>query len=126
MHSNCYQNEGVSSLVSGVDSYIIRKLLDSIFNILSVFVRWWGFQTYLKPDVASESLPEQGLLCEWYVGLRQIECIYHTTGEKLCSHGSALKLVVLCRVSDELQSRDLPRIPFGYQNCEVFASPIQM
>jgi hypothetical protein len=37
---------GVSSSVIDVDHYIIRKLLDYIFNILLVFIHQWEIQTY--------------------------------------------------------------------------------
>jgi hypothetical protein len=48
LYSIYYENEGGSWPVSGVDRYvIIRKLLDSIFNIIPVLIRRWDIQTYL-------------------------------------------------------------------------------
>jgi hypothetical protein len=41
-------NEPTSSSVSDADGYVIIKdLIDSIFNILTVFIRRWEIQTYL-------------------------------------------------------------------------------
>jgi hypothetical protein len=41
------ENEGTSSPVSDVDRYVtIRKLLDSMFSILPVFLRRLEIQTY--------------------------------------------------------------------------------
>jgi hypothetical protein len=38
---------GASSLLSNIDRYvIIRKLLDSVLNIVPVFIHWREFQIY--------------------------------------------------------------------------------
>jgi hypothetical protein len=37
-----------SSQISDIDHYIItRKILDSVFNILEIFIRQWEIETYL-------------------------------------------------------------------------------
>jgi hypothetical protein len=42
-----YGNRGVSSSISDPDhNMIIRKLVDSILNILLVFIDWWEVQMY--------------------------------------------------------------------------------
>jgi hypothetical protein len=42
------EDEDVTSSVSDEDNYVIvRKLLDYIFNMLSVVIRRWEIRTYL-------------------------------------------------------------------------------
>jgi hypothetical protein len=44
LSSICYGNEGVASSVSHIGHYVIRKLVDSVFSLILVFVRWWETQ----------------------------------------------------------------------------------
>jgi hypothetical protein len=57
-------NKGVSLYVSDVDHYnIIRNLVDSIFNILSIFTHQWKIQTYSTKDFSSKGVLRQGMTC---------------------------------------------------------------
>lgn len=49
IYSKNYENEGTSSSVSDLDSYvIIPNILDSIFHILLGLICQWEIQTYFR------------------------------------------------------------------------------
>jgi hypothetical protein len=65
-------NEHTSLSVSDVDRDVIRKLLDSIFNILPVFTLRWKTQTFLH----SEFLAQVCLHKIWRTLVRKADWVY--------------------------------------------------
>jgi hypothetical protein len=57
-----YDNEGTLSSASGIDSFIIlRMLLDSVFNIFQIFIRLLEIRTYVHRDFSPVRLSTLGM-----------------------------------------------------------------